>query len=110
LWLAVTAALISSLGVATAWDPMATGGRIFGSLLLGIGVVAAAAAAPRVPPAPVALLGGLGAVGLFLLPLWPLVYAVHVVPPIGAVCVLGTFGLGWVILGTATSRQRLRRS
>ncbi len=105
LWLAVAASVVSLIGVATAWDPMATGGRIGGSLLLGIGTVAAAAASARDPLAPVALLGGLGALGLFLLPLWPLVYAVDVVPPIGAVCVLGTFGLGWVVLGTLMSRR-----
>jgi hypothetical protein len=97
--LAGVAALASLSGVVLAFDPLATGMRVAGSLLLGVATLAGASAAAGSGRRYVLLLGLLGVVGLLLLPLWPLVYALEVIPPLGGAAVFAAFGLGWGALG-----------
>ncbi len=104
---ALTAALVSLVGVVVAFDPLATGMRIAGSLLLGIGTSVGAFAAAGSSQRYAALLGVLGAVGMFLLPLWPLVYAAELLSPAAGAGVIAVFGLGWVGLGLC---MRMRHS
>lgn len=101
-WSAAALGATSAAGIATGFDPAFTGGRIMGTLLLGVGLVAAARAGRsgrwRVALALVGLLA------LFLMPLWPLIFALHwVAPPAGA-GVLGLHGVAWVALGVAAPR------
>lgn len=101
-WAAAALGVVSAVGVAVAFDPAFTGGRILGTLLLGAGVLAAArscrAGTWRIGLALVGLLG------LFLLPLWPLVFAVHWLTPAAGAVVLALHGLAWVALGVAAAR------
>ena len=90
---------VSALGVVVQVDPVFTGPRIVGTLLLGAGLLGAAAAAPAGRRL---LLAALGAVGLLLLPLWPLVYALQWMSAGTAAGVFVLFGAGWLALGAGS--------
>jgi hypothetical protein len=67
---------VSLVGLAIPLDPLFTGPRILGTLLLGLATVLGATAAAGSSRAYLALLGVLG---VALMPLWPLVHAVKIV-------------------------------
>ena len=94
--------VVSAAGIAVGLDPAFTGGRIFGTLLLGVGAVAAAAAC-RVRRWRLAL-AIVGLLGLFLMPLWPLVFAVEWLTPAAGAAVIAVHGLAWMTLGVSARR------
>lgn len=102
-YVALTLGVLSLAGVIVMFDPLFTAGRIFGTLALGAATVLAgiAARAAGAPPGWAAALLALGLLGLFLLPLWPLVHAVQLLPAGAGAALIGLFGLGWVVLGSA---------
>ena len=95
-WLAVALGVISLVGLAIPFDPLFTGPRILGTLLLGLATVLGATAARGGSRTYLAVLG---LTGLALMPLWPLVYAVNVVPAGVGAALIALFGLGWAALG-----------
>ncbi len=100
--LAAALGATSAVGIAVGFDPAFTGGRILGTLVLGLGAVAAARACRPGPWRSAFAL--VGALGLFLLPLWPLVFAVQWMAPAAGAAVIGLHGLAWTALGVAASR------
>jgi hypothetical protein len=109
-WLAYVAVglgVISLVGVALAFDPLFTAGRIFGTLALGVATVAASVAAREgdADSGWVVLLGLVGLIGCFLLPLWPLVYMLNWVSEGAAAVVIALFGLGWLVVGLRLWRE-----
>lgn len=88
--------VVSGAGVIVSIDPVFTGPRVLGTLVLAGGVLALAIAAPpryRMP------LAALAAVAFALLPLWPLVYAVGSVSAGAAAGLVALHGAGWVAVG-----------
>jgi hypothetical protein len=96
-------AVLSAAGVLLAFDPVFTTGRVLGTVVLGIGLLAAGRAAGRAAGATAwrSPFVALGLVALFLLPLWPLVFAVQWLSPGAGAAVIGLHGLGWMVLGGA---------
>ncbi len=103
------AAMVTLLGVAFGFDPVSTGFRTLGVLLLSAGTAAAAGASAPFDRRQVAFLGVLAAVTLLLIVVYPLVYAVEVLPPAGAVLVYVVVGLAWC-LATPLARTRAAQS
>jgi hypothetical protein len=105
---ALALAALSLAGVIVLFDPLFTGGRIFGSLALGTATFLAGVNALRSRVASVwtvaLLVLGLG--GVFLLPLWPLVYAVMWLPEAAGAAFIALFGLGWMAVGFALWSKR----
>lgn len=95
--LSVALGAASLLGVVVAFDPVTTGCRILGFLVMG----AASAVSARVVTDPVSrrLLVALAVAGLLLVAVWPLVYAVQILPATGAAAVFVLYGAGWAWLG-----------
>jgi len=104
-WLAVALGVISLVGLAIPFDPLFTGPRILGTLLLGLATVLGATAARGRSRTYLAVLG---VTGLALMPLWPLVYAVEVVPVGVGAALIALFGLGWAALGAKLLRTERR--
>ena len=103
-------AALSAAGVLLGFDPAFTGGRILGTAVLGVGLLAAGRAAGRTrhanawrPP-----MVALGLLALFLLPLWPLVFAVQWLSPGTGAAIIAAHGLGWAGLGAATPAGGVR--
>ncbi len=105
---AVGLGVVATTGVAVGFDPASTGGRILGSVVLGISLTTAAAAVRHSGSTPVdaRALVGLGAFAVGMMLLWPLVYAVQVLPAAAAAVVIGVFGVLWVRLGLGLSHGR----
>jgi hypothetical protein len=102
-YVALALAALGLAGVIVLFDPLFTGGRIFGSLALGTATLLAGVNALRSRVASgwtVALLV-LGLGGVFLLPLWPLVYALMWLPEAAGAAFIALFGLGWMAVGYA---------
>ena len=102
--LAAALGVTSAVGIAVGFDPAFTGGRILGTLVLGLGVVAAARACRSGPWR--SAFAFVGVLALFLLPLWPLVFAVQWIAPAAGAALIGLHGLAWMALGIAASRPR----
>lgn len=99
--------VLSLVGVVVSFDPVATGGRVLGFTVLG------AAAAPAARGARAdgdqrsgTLLAASAVLTLLLLPLWPLVYAVQLVPAVGAALCFVAAGAAWIALGTTRPVRR----
>ncbi len=101
IYVTLALSILSLAGVIALFDPLFTGGRVFGSLALGIAtfLVGVGALRSRMAPGWTLTLLYLGLAGLFLFPLWPLVYALQWVPQAVGAAVMGLFGLGWMVLG-----------
>ena len=101
-YVAVALAILSLAGVIVLFDPLFTGGRVFGSLALGTATFLAgvdALSSRRAAQGWATALMALGLAGIFLFPLWPLVYALQWVPEAVGAAFMTLFGLGWVLLG-----------
>lgn len=94
LWLGFA----SVVAVIAQFDPLFTGARIFGTLLLGVATTMAALMAHKVGAdrSWVVVLTLTGLLGLFLLPLWPLVYALAYITAWAASFIIALFGAGWL--------------
>ncbi len=105
---AVALAILSLAGVIVLFDPLFTGGRVFGSLALGTATFLAGVDALRSRAAQgwTAALMALGLAGIFLFPLWPLVYALMWVPEAAGAAFMALFGLGWLAVGYALWSER----
>ena len=92
---------ISMAGIALRSDPVVTGGRTLGTLLLAVGALLAARGASSRWRSVLLVVGVLG---LLVLAVWPLVYAVELLPAVGGAAVLALHGAGWAAAGIAPSR------
>jgi hypothetical protein len=86
----------SAAGIAVHSDPVVTGGRTLGTLMLVAGALLAAGGASGRWRSGLLCLGVLG---LLVLAVWPLVYAVELLPAVGGAAVLAVYGAGWAAAG-----------
>ncbi len=96
-WLTLALAAASLVGVAVGLDPLFTGPRIAGTLVLGsaLCVTAPGIRARRLATPVLAL--GVAAMGL--LAIWPLVYALEILPRAAGAAIIVAFGAGWIAAG-----------
>jgi hypothetical protein len=106
--LALALAAVSLAGVAVALDPLFTGPRIAGTLVLGLALCAAAPCVRgRGLAVPVAVLG---VTGIGLLAIWPLVYAVEILPRAAGAAIFVAFGAGWIAAGRRFGQRAAGRA
>ena len=96
-WAAIALGVVSAAGLAIALDPLFTGPRILGTLVLGASRCLAAFASGRVDRR----LLGLGAAARAMLALWPAVYAVEVLPATLGALLIALFGIAWAAWGAS---------
>ena len=97
-WAALALGVVSGVGLAIALDPLFTGPRILGTVVLGAALCLAAFAPRRVDRR----LLGLGAAAMAMLALWPAVYAVEVLPATLGALLIALFGVAWAAWGART--------
>jgi hypothetical protein len=100
---AAVLALVSAAGVAASFDPAFTGPRVLGTLVLALGVLAAAG---RATSSWRWGMRGLGGAGLLLLTLWPLVFALGWLTPGAGAAVMSLHGVAWTAAGALAPALR----